>query len=234
MSTTEDRIEFLENQLRDQREQIRIQQSQARRQRRWNIALSAAVVVGGLMAATGVRSVPHLVQAKKFEVVDHNGKVLVEIGQKRMSKPRFGEGEEGKVYGNWGYVETKSSKNQVLVQLDRTIHGHGTVTTVGDTGYIVTHLGATEDGEGLVRTESGEGRLLTELGVTTTGNGTLKTQTKNGMVLVKLGASDSGAGSIMIQNAKGIGLVKIGVTKNSGNGAIWLQDRNGRPTKSLQ
>ena len=46
MSTTEDRIESLENQLR-------IQQSQVRRQRRWNIALGALVVVGGLMAAAG-------------------------------------------------------------------------------------------------------------------------------------------------------------------------------------
>ena len=68
MSTTEDRIESLENQLRDQQDQVRIQQSQVRRQRRWNIALGAVVVVGGLMAATGVRSVPDVIQGKKFEM----------------------------------------------------------------------------------------------------------------------------------------------------------------------
>ena len=62
--------ESLENQLR-------IQQSQVRRQRRWNIALGAVVVVGGLMAATGVRSVPDVIQAKKFEVVNDEGKDLL-------------------------------------------------------------------------------------------------------------------------------------------------------------
>ena len=45
---------------------VRTLQSQVRRQRRWNIALGAVVVVGGLMAATGVRSVPDVIQAKKF------------------------------------------------------------------------------------------------------------------------------------------------------------------------
>jgi hypothetical protein len=47
---------------------VRTLQSQVRRQRRWNIALGAVVVVGGLMAATGVRSVPDVIQAKKFEM----------------------------------------------------------------------------------------------------------------------------------------------------------------------
>lgn len=228
MSTTEDRIESLENQLR-------VQQSQVRRQRRWNIALGAVVVVGGLMAATGVRSVPHLVQAKKFEVVDHNGKVLVEIGQKRMSKPRFGEGEEGKVYGNWGYVETKSSKNQVLVELGRTIHGHGTVTTVGDTGYRVVRLGATEDGEGMVTTGNGSGHLLVELGVgKNSGGGFVTTQNGKGFVTVRLQQDSSGNGMITTQNPRGMGLVRIGATATSGNGGIWFQDQNGRPTKSFQ
>ena len=47
---------------------VRTLQSQVRRQRRWNIALGAVVVVGGLMAATGVRSVPDVIQGKKFEM----------------------------------------------------------------------------------------------------------------------------------------------------------------------
>ena len=95
MSTTEDRIESLENQLRDQ-------QSQVRRQRRWNIALGAVVVVGGLMAATGVRSVPDVIQAKKFEVVGDRGDGQVEdthrpalIGQqdsKTKAAPGIGRG----------------------------------------------------------------------------------------------------------------------------------------------
>ena len=58
----------LEQDVRTLQDQLRVQQSQVRRQRRWNIALGAVVVVGGLMAATGVRSVPDVIQAKKFEM----------------------------------------------------------------------------------------------------------------------------------------------------------------------
>ena len=47
---------------------VRTLQSQVRRQRRWNIALGSVVVVGGLMAATGVRSVPDVIQGKNFEI----------------------------------------------------------------------------------------------------------------------------------------------------------------------
>ena len=58
----------LEQDVRTLQDQLRVQQSQVRRQRRWNIALGAVVVVGGLMAATGVRSVPDVIQGKKFEM----------------------------------------------------------------------------------------------------------------------------------------------------------------------
>ena len=71
MSTLEQDVRTLQDQSR--------QQSQVRRQRRWNIALGAVVVVGGLMAATGVRSVPDVIQAKKFEVVNDEGVAVVKL-----------------------------------------------------------------------------------------------------------------------------------------------------------
>ena len=62
MSTLEQDVRTLQNQLR-------IQQSQVRRQRRWNIALGAVVVVGGLMAAVGFGPMSQKQEPKKtFEV----------------------------------------------------------------------------------------------------------------------------------------------------------------------
>ena len=135
MSTTEDRIESLENQLRDQQEQVRLQQFQVRRQRRWNIALGAVVVVGGLMAATGVRSVPDVIQAKKFEVVNDEGKVIVLI------ESVFSKGE------HYGFVKTQNGKGGALVELGVTSGGNGMVKTQNGKGQTLVELGATTDGE---------------------------------------------------------------------------------------
>ena len=66
MTTTEERMETLEKQVR--------------RQRRWNIALGVVVVVGGLMAAKGIQEVPDVIRAKSFEVVDQSGKILMGLG----------------------------------------------------------------------------------------------------------------------------------------------------------
>ena len=94
MQTTEDRIESLENQIR--------------RQRRLNICLGALVVVGGLMAATGVRSVPDVIRAKKFQVVNEEGKVLVSL-----------ENVVGGGVDN-GWIETQTSNGGILARISAT------------------------------------------------------------------------------------------------------------------
>ena len=62
-------------------EEVRTLQKQVRHQRRWNLALGALVLVGGLMAATAERSVPDVIQAKKFEVLNDEGKAVVTLGE---------------------------------------------------------------------------------------------------------------------------------------------------------
>ena len=65
MAVTEDRVETLEKQVR--------------RQRRWNLALGALLIAGGSIAATAERSIPDVVQAKKFEVVNADGRVVIRL-----------------------------------------------------------------------------------------------------------------------------------------------------------
>lgn len=66
MATNEERMEALERKVR--------------RQRRWNISLGVMLVVGGLMAAEGLQEVPDVIRAKKFEVVDKDGKARLSLG----------------------------------------------------------------------------------------------------------------------------------------------------------
>ena len=153
---------------------VRTLQSQVRRQRRWNIALGAVVVVGGLMAATGVRSVPDVIQAKKFEVVNDEGKVIV------LMNSVFHQGE------HYGFVTTQNGKGQALVELGATTEGEGLVTTRNGKGGTLVELGVTTGGNGLVKTQNGKGQTLVKLGATTDGEGVVQTQNGKGRITSNL------------------------------------------------
>ena len=128
-------------------------QSQVRRQRRWNIALGAVVVVGGLMAATGVRSVPDVIQAKKFEVVNDQGVavvtlmsfeghgVIVNLDKKGVATFLVGHevGEDGVSLGS---VQTQNGKGGTLVTLGATASGTGVVQTKNGKGQTLVRIGA--------------------------------------------------------------------------------------------
>ena len=60
--TTDTRIESLETQVRTLKRML--------------FGVFGLVVVGGLLAATSLQSVPDVIQAKKFEVVNGEGKVV--------------------------------------------------------------------------------------------------------------------------------------------------------------
>ena len=60
--STDTRIESLETQVRTLKRML--------------FGVFGLVVVGGLLAATTLQSVPDVIQAKKFEVVNDEGKVV--------------------------------------------------------------------------------------------------------------------------------------------------------------
>ena len=106
MSTTEDRIEFLEEQVRQLRE------------------------------ANEVRSVPDVIQAKQFQVVNDEGKVLVSLSNLQ------GGGVEN------GMIETRISTGGLLAQIGAGPGGGG-VRTENGKGQALVELGSTVDGGGL-------------------------------------------------------------------------------------
>ncbi len=130
-------------------EEFRALQRQVRRQRRWNVAFGTVVLVGGLMAATGERSIPDVIQAKAFEVVNEGGTAIVELGSNKD--------------GN-GAVTTRNDRGGRLVRLGATTGGNGFVTTLNGIGGNLVELGATVDGQGTVETHDGEGQTLVRLG----------------------------------------------------------------------
>ncbi|MDA7668808.1 hypothetical protein N8596_00905 [bacterium] len=203
MSTTEDRIENL--------------QSQVRRQRRWNIALGVVVVVGGLMAATGVRSVPDVIQAKSFEVVNDEGKAVV------LLESVLFKGE------HYGQVATQNGKGQALVRLGANADGCGLVGTQNGKGQELVKLAVTTDGQGVIETKNGKGLVLVHIGVTADG-GSIATTNGKDRILVQLGANTDGNGSVVTQNGKGGTLVVLSANTDGNGGLVKTEDGKGRIT----
>jgi hypothetical protein len=92
--STETRIESLEHQVRALKQML--------------FGVFALLVVGGLLAATTLHSVPDVIQAKKFEVVDQHGQSkavlgLGPFGDVKSSQPYIAfKGEDGKPLAGMG------------------------------------------------------------------------------------------------------------------------------------
>ena len=207
MNRTEQRMEALEQQVRGQR--------------RWNRALGAVIVVGGLLAATSSPSVPEVVQAKKFEVVNDQGKVIV-----RMNAVKH-DGEQ------YGFITTRGRNGQSLVEIGATVMGEGQVKTQNGRGGTLVTLAANAEGNGFIKTQNGEGGTMVAIAATVGGEGVIKTQNGNGQTLVQLGTTVEGEGMIKTQNGKGGTLVKIGTYRGNRGGYVETFDQRGAPTSEI-
>ena len=70
----------MQNEIDDLRNQVRSL-------KRMLFGMFGLVVVGGLLAATSLQSVPEVIQAKSFEVVNDAGKVFVLISGSTVLPP---------------------------------------------------------------------------------------------------------------------------------------------------
>ena len=132
----------MQNEINELRNQIRTL-------KRVLYTLCGAGVLGGLLAATNLNTVPDVIQAKKFEVVNDAGKVIVELRNLR------GGGVDN------GQLVTRISTGGTLVELGAG-PGGGLVLTQNGKGGTLVELGTTVDGEGLVATENGKGKLTSQ------------------------------------------------------------------------
>ena len=158
--TTDNRIESLETQVRTLKRML--------------FGVFGVVIVGGLLAATTLQSVPDVIRAKKFEVVNDAGKVIVQMDSVLHQETHY------------GFVRTLNSKGGTLVALGVSTEGTGSVTTENGKGGTLVALGVSTGGggEGLVTTGNGKGGTLVELGATVNGEGMVTTGNGKGGTLV--------------------------------------------------
>ncbi|MDG2422976.1 MAG: hypothetical protein P8M22_03250 [Phycisphaerales bacterium] len=121
------------------------------------------VFVGGLLAATTLQSVPDVIQAKKFEVVNGDGQAVVLLTANNAG----------------GFVDIQNGKGQNLVQLTAHSEG-GTISTHNSHGKILILMGGNEHGSGALQTRNNKGKTLVTLGTDLAGEGIVFTENGKG------------------------------------------------------
>jgi hypothetical protein len=185
----------MQNELNELRNQVRTL-------KRMLFGVFGLVVVGGLLAATSLQGVPDVIQAKKIEVVNDDGKVLVQLGNLK------GGGVDN------GRLVTRNSADEILVELSANGAG-GACIVRNKGGRKVAYFNATERGGSLsIRGKDGgsgssinidkDGNGSIEvLGVTPAG-GSIRTVNGDYSLLVVIAASEDGGGLVETQNGKGV------------------------------
>ena len=126
-------------------------ESQVRTLKRMLFGVFGVVVVGGLLAATSLQSVPDVIQAKKFEVVNDAGKVFVRISGLSTQPNSIKSLQEG------GIISTYNSQGETLILMGMNNHGSGGIQTMNNKGHTLVALGTNLEGEGTIITENGKG-----------------------------------------------------------------------------
>ena len=106
--STDTRIESLETQVRTLKRML--------------FGVFGVVVVGGLLAATNLQSVPDVVRAKMFEVVNDEGKVVASIGADA----------EG------GVLSIGNNEGEEVAAIAATVDGDGGIVTIDSKGKITS------------------------------------------------------------------------------------------------
>ena len=109
------------------------------------------VVVGGLLAATTVRSVPDVIQAKTFEAVDGQGKVFVRISGSSNKPDSIGSRQLG------GIITTHNIQGETLILMGMNDRGSGAIQTMNNKGRTLVSLATNPAGGGTLITENGKG-----------------------------------------------------------------------------
>ncbi len=146
--STDTRIESLETQVRTLKRML--------------FGVFGLVVVGGLLAATSMQSVPDLIQAKRFQVVNGEGKTFVQIGatadggllgvinKDGIPVASFGANADG------GNLNILNNKLQSVARIGATADG-GQLRVRNKDGKQVAAIFADANGDGLMTTHDSKG-----------------------------------------------------------------------------
>ena len=174
------------------------------------ILLMLAAFATVFMAFRNNKTAPDLIQAKRFEVVDDFGNVLVNLSQ-----------DEGK-----GIIKTYNKDGKKLVNITYTTNQEGYIGLEDGKGQETMRLSSSNDGGGGyigVFNPSGK-RTLTLCNDNSGGN--IYVSNSNGDTRATVQCNSSAGGFLGLYNSSGYTAVKLTQT-SSGNGDLYINNYNG-------
>ena len=193
-------------------ERINGLETQVRTLKRIVYGFGCLLVAGIVVGATSLQTVPEVIQAKKFEVVNDEGKVVASIHRNESGS---------------GVVGVCNKDGKAVVVIASNVNG-GMVGIIDKDGKSVGTLGANKDG-GMFYINNGDGTLLMALGVSRYG-GRLSLHNNKGVTGVLLD-SDAYGGRIGVLNKEDMPVAGIRVS-SQGSGEILTADKKGKQTSA--
>ena len=138
-------------------------EAQVRTLRRMLFGVFGLVVLGALLAATTLQTVPDVIRAKKFEVVNEDEQPIVLLAANQAG----------------GLVEIRNGNGNGLVRL--TSHPEGGTISIHDSrARTLILMGGNERGSGALQTRTNKGGTLVSVGTNLAGEGVVFTENGNG------------------------------------------------------
>ncbi len=162
-----------------------------------------------LMSSGNKYNVPELVQAKTFEVVDNNGKVIAKFGQEK---------------GN-GTLTTYSGAGNKLVSLITTEGGAGGINTFDDRGQLTFKVTNTKGGGGYFALYNDQQKEVVEYGVTNASSGYFRVNDRYGDKLAWLTYVEGGGGYFSLSNN---GEETLSLAASGGGGRISAYNKKNK------
>ncbi len=201
MNQLEQRVQKLEKNLRNYRIIF-------------GIGICAICAVSLMASGTKNQFVPDKIQAKSFQVVNNNGKVIAELGEDK---------------GN-GSLTTYNTSGQKLVDLFTSEGGAGGINTFDDDGDVLFKVTRTSSGGAYMGMFNSDAKEIVEFGVTEGESGYFKVNDKYGDKLAWITYTEDGGGyfALLNNNKETIRLStpnvggRIGLSNKKGNRNIYI------------
>ena len=160
-------------------------ESQLRTLKRLFYGTACLLLAGVAVAATNMQGIPDVIQAKKFEVVNKNGKPVAQLGADE-------DGGIARVFGN--------NREEVVV-LSASKSG-GVLNIKSKAGSQMASITSSPEGA-ILSTHNGQGKVLVLMGGNDRGSGAIQTRNNKGNTLVSLGTNTGGGGRVLTEDGKG-------------------------------
>jgi len=205
--------------------EMRLQKLEATNRRYKTILVLMLASFGTIfMAFRSPKTVPDVIQAKRIEVVDAYGNVLVKLSQD----------------ANKGLIKTYNSSGQKLVNITYTTNNEGYIGLEDGTGKETMRLSSSNEGGGgyigifnpagkrtltMCNDESGgniyvsnsDGNSRATMQCNSSAGGFLALYNSSGYTALKLTQTSSGNGDLYINNKEGDERVRLSVSASAGN-----------------